>query len=575
MKLVRKILIMVLSFVMIVQVAATFYACSPDKIIKDESVVNIRVYKGGYGAEYIYALKEKFENAFADEGYKVQILTPSFDLHGNVALTELAQGNAATGVDLYMTAGVFIRNVEERGDYGLLVEDLTEEVWNKPAIKFDGTEEDVLIKDKVPTGILPYVTDQNGNMLGFNYMQSVGGMVVNIKKLAKYGITELPRTTDEMFNIFDKIYLGANGIPNSEQSTTFPITYVSGTNGYTTSFVETLFAQYEGLKGYKDYYALRDSEGNDMVANGYEKMKSQGLLEMLKVAYRTFDVRIAAYGSITQGVDQAQSKIMKDSDGAIFMCNGDWMFNEVKLNYKDNLHDIAFMNFPVISALGKLLFGADSEYILNDTDSDALLSYIIELVDERKTIDEIISLVKANNAIEIAKSDVERVAEARGIYYTRGVDAIAYVAKDALGKKPAMAFLRMFASDDFSPLFNNFTNGISAFAKYDEHALESEYDYINQVGRITTNPYVSLIRTQVTGFRQRLGLGGLLPSTYHLSTSIGAEGISMFNGKGDYKPAPNNTPAVYNNAAQIKWNNEYTYAVNNWSKWKEAAGITE
>lgn len=546
--------------------------CKPDETIRNEKVVNIRVYKGGYGSDYIYELKEKFEAAFADEGYTANILTPSFDMHGNVALTELAQGNAETGVDLYMVGGVFVRDVEETGDYGLLVEDLTEEVWNKPAIRFDGTEEDIPIKEKVPEGILPYVTDSKGNMLGFNYMQSAAGMVVNTRKLAQYGITDLPRTTDEMFEAFDKIYLGANGIPNSETSGTFPITYVSGTNGYTTSFLEALFAQYEGIKGYEQYYSFTDSEGNERIDDGYEMFKSQGLLEMLKVAYRTFDVRIAAYGSTTQGVDQAQAKIMKESGGAVFMCNGDWMYNEVKLNYSNELDDIAFMNFPVISALGTLLFGSDTKYGLDAQASDELLSYIIGLVDQRKSIDEIISTVKAEKQIELDRSDAERVAVARGTYYSRGIDTIAYIPKDAKGKEPAIAFLRMFASDDFAPIFTRSTNGVSAFVT--DASQQFDIEYVNQVYRVMTNPYVNIIRTQNRGLRQRMNVGGLLPSTYHISSSINSEGISMFDGKGNYKPAPDNTPEVYYKAAELKWQKEYTYAVEQWPTWQRNAGIT-
>lgn len=552
----------------VLSAAFVMTGCKRDKTVVDEKVVNVRVYKGGYGADYIYELKKYFEAAYADEGYKVNILTPSFDMSLNVALTEMAQGNAETGVDLYFTGGVFVNQVSEDGEYGLLVEDLTEEVWNKPAIKFDGTEEDVNIIDKIPEGVEPYLTDSKGRKLGFNYMQSVGGMVVNTRKLAKYGL-ELPKTTNELFECFDAIYLGANGIPNSEESTTFPITYVSGTNGYTTCFLEAMMAQYEGLKNYNKFYSMLNDDGSEMIDDGYEVFKMDGLKEMLKVAYRTFDNRIAAYGSTTQSVDQAQAKMMKDGNDAVFMCNGDWMLNEVKMNYKNALNDISFINFPVISALGIKLFGSGTDYNMSDEQCDELLSYIVGLVDENKSIDEIIAAVKSEKNVTITEYEAGAIAEARGIYYSRGVDLMAYVTKDAVGKEPAMALLRMYASDDFSKVVTKTTNGLSAFARADDY--ETEYSFVDDVVNIVTNRYTSIIRTQSSGLRRKLGLNGLTPTTYHIPVAIVGENVSMFDGKGHI--ADGKTEDVYWEAAQARFDNEYDNAVTKWPTWLSNAGI--
>jgi hypothetical protein len=132
------------------------------------------------------------------------------------------------------------------------------------------------------------------------------------------------------------------------------------------------------------------------------------LLEMMKVAYRTFDWLIAAPGSLAQGVDQAQSKIMSNNmDDAVFMLNGDWMLNEVKLNYSTKLNDIDFINFPVISAVGQKVFGAGTAYNFDDAKCEELLSYIVGLVDENKDIDEIIASVKTEKGVEIAEADAK------------------------------------------------------------------------------------------------------------------------------------------------------------------------
>jgi ABC-type glycerol-3-phosphate transport system substrate-binding protein len=40
-----------------------------DSTVVDESTVTVRLYKAGFGDEFIYELKQKFEAAYADKGY--------------------------------------------------------------------------------------------------------------------------------------------------------------------------------------------------------------------------------------------------------------------------------------------------------------------------------------------------------------------------------------------------------------------------------------------------------------------------------------------------------------------------
>lgn len=565
----KKILSFLLCLLTIMSLFLVSAGCSKDKIIVDEKVINVRVFRGGYGVDWIYELKEKFEATYAEEGYKVNILTPSYDSKGNNVLTELFMGNERTGVDLYFTTDLRVRSVGPDGDYGVVVEDIRETVWNKPAIGFDGKEETLLIKDKAVKGIEPHMSDGD-NMYGFNWVQSVGGLVVNTRKLSRYGLT-LPRTTNEMLHCFDTIYRGTtyngNVIENSEKTTTFPITYVSGTSGYTTVMLNTLLAQYEGIANFNEFWSM-NANGQKMINDGYEVFNMEGITEMLEVAYRTFDPKIAAYGSQTQGVDQAQAKIMKDGHDAIFMCNGDWMLNEVKLNYRNNLHDIEFINFPVISTLGIKLFGSGTRLNLNDADCDALLSYIVGLVDENKTIEQIISAVSQNKSITITADEAERVAEARGLYFSRGVEMVAYIAKDANAKEPAELLLRMFASNDFSKIFAQTTNGTSPYA-YDIE-IDTPFKFVQQASNIAQNRYVQIITSGVSGLRREMSLGTMFPQIPHIPTAIVGNGISMYDGKGGI--LPNITESIYRNAAEIMQQSEYNNAKNRWNTWKTNAG---
>ena len=538
-----------------------------DKIVRSESVVNVRVYKGGYGADWIYELKRRFEALYADEGYKMNILQPSVDNGGVVVLNELAAGNAKSGVDLYFTTGNPVDTVTD-GDYGMLVEDITQTVMNKPAIKYDGTLESVNIADKMSPETLNYMRGSDGNIYGFNWVQSVAGFAVNTKKLAKYGL-ELPRTTDELFNCFDVIYKGTthNGvtIPNSETSKTFPITYSYG-NKYNNCLLNVMIAQYEGKERYAKFYSMQNDDGTDMKTDGYKVFEMDGVLEMLKIAYRAFDVRVASYGTTSQGLDAAQAQIMKESgDNAVFIANGDWMLNEVKLNYR-NLNDIGFINFPVVSALGTKLFGSGTSYNLSTDKCEELLSYIIGLVDENKSVDEIIAAVQQNKSVSLDAESAQTIAEARGVYYSRGIEHQGYIAKGARAKDLAELVLRMYASEDFSKDFAKYSNGTSPYAT--EINNETEYEFVRQASAIAVNKYADIL-SPLTGFRKKMGLSNILTSMPNIPVTVGSQQISMYN-----NGAQTGTPSVYYDAAQTAFETEKTNTQSNWSTWLTQRGIS-
>lgn len=540
-----------------------------DEVIKDGKTVNVRMLKAGYGEEFIYELKDAFENAYKEEGYKVNVLTPMSDMRGNVALQEMARGNAATGVDLYIITDVKANEVGANGDYGVLAEDIRESVYGKPAIRYDGTEEDGTVGGKMKDDIKPYLEDGNGVLYGFNWSQSSAGLVVNTRKLNKYGITELPRTTNEMFDIFEKIYLGTNGIGNSVKTTTYPVTYVSGMSGYTTCAFWTWFSQYDSA-GYQEFLSMKDYEtGADMIEDGYEVFNSEALEEMLTLAYRSMDQRIAANGSTTQTLDQAQAKIMKDKNDAIFMFNGDWMLNEVKLNYRNYLNDIEFINTPVNSALGVKLF-CKQPYNLSETEADELLSLIANLADERKTVQEIVAAVKTEMNVDLSEADALTVANARGTVFTRGVEHMAYITKDSPNKNIAALLLRMMASDDFAKTFAEYANTATPYANIESIAEAVDYKFVRQAFNISTHPYYSPITAFQSGIRAQL-VSTQLPGVTHIASTIYKEVVSVYDGKGG--KIENAGLEVYRNAANKMMTDSYHFAATNWETWLKNAGL--
>ena len=515
--------------VIVLAIVLPLGGCSKEKIITDGRTVNIRVYKGGYGTTWIEKLKDKFEAAYAEEGYKINILAPSSDITGGTVLNELQSGNAVTGVDLYFAGACNLYAVTKQ--FGILVEDLTESVWNRVPINFDRSEEDVLIKNKVRPGMLPYVADEDtGTLYGYLWTSSVGGLAVNTKKLAEYGL-DLPRTSDELWNTFDKILRGTGEVGASTETGTFPFTYAPST-GYQMYLSSVWLAQYMGTDAFDRLIRFEDENGNEMLEDGYTLYDDDAFREVFRMMFRIFDQNVSAYGSTTQNVEQAQAKLVRGD--AVFMPTGDWMLNEVSLNYPNNLHDITLINVPVLSALGRKLFGENTAFRLNDANSDELLSEIVRLVDEEKTAEEIARLIKENKnfGYEIDVNSIQTVIDARGIYYEKGVEHNCYVAKDSPVKDIAALFLRMLASDDAIALFEAETNGSSPFGGKVKTETDNPYEFVRAASRISNRSVKHEVFNGTFGLRAKLSLPIFPKSGDTVAVKIANQLVSKYNENG-------------------------------------------
>ncbi|MBO5479929.1 MAG: carbohydrate ABC transporter substrate-binding protein [Clostridia bacterium] len=539
--------------------------------------------EGGNGSEWLYTLADKFEKAYQEEGYRVNVLEPSNDMAGTVALTDMARGVEETGTDMYFISGInSVDAVGEDGDYGVLAEDLAEIVFNQPAIGYDGEEESVLISSKIRADRMRYSIDKHGKAYGFQYNDTVSGLAVNMKKFNKYGL-ELPKTTNEFLQCMQTIYLGTDTVPNAENKKGhFPITYVGGNNGYVVSALSTWMAQYD-YDAYEQFWSMHetDAEGNviKMETNGYEVFKMKSVEEMLTVAYAAMDVRAAAYGSTTQGLDQAQAQVMKENGGAVMMFNGSWMMNEVKLNWKNQVNDITFIGVPVISALGTKLMGNGTSYNLSDEKCDEVLSFVIGLVDENKEIDEMITAVKEEfDGLTLSEAVVTEIARARGFVYVRGVEALGLINKNTPRKNIAALFLRMMASEDFAQTWYETANSAPVYSRNLDLSKAST-TFVREAVKISLNKYQVGITgpRNVNGLRESLGLRAIFTHTAHIPSTISTGAIvSMFDGKGNIgKDAKGNalTVQVYRDAAKKMQETEYNNAKKYWKDYYKNAGL--
>ena len=537
-----------------------------EKIVRDEKTINIRACIGGYGDSWLRSLADKFNEVYAEEGYKANVLASSTDLESKVAMKELYSKD--DWVDLYFVNvnNTMSQFTAEGGEYGQLVADLTDTVWNKPAINFNGKEESTtLISEKMRVALPDDVLKVNGRVYGFNTSNDIGGMIVNTAKLAKYGITRIPKTSNELFDTFELIYTGdeAQGIKGSLESQIYPVTFLGGDNGYPIHFVTAWQAQYAGISKYEQFYGYTDAEGNEMIENGYTVYDDESLEKMLEAMFNMYDKSFVALGSNNNTIDTAHMKLMSERGGAVFMADGNWAYNEIITNYQSTIDNLAFANVPVLSAVGVKLFGSATAYGFDDDKCEEILSWTIDRADEGKTAAQIVAEAKTVKNWDLQESDVTEVMKARGIYCSRSALAAgAFVAEKSQVKDICYLFLRMFASDDNATLYNRECNGFTAYMTDFSQAKDTPYN--KQCQAIVENGYATPVWMNATDLRLKVGHNNLIFPNSDLSfvsKIIGKQATIYNDGQktGD--------KALYTKNANDMLEEVRAYVRENWSEW--------
>ena len=493
----------ILKAVALLLAAATVFSASAcggkgENISSDENTLNVKIRSAGYGTTYIQKLKEQFEKTFAEEGYKINILAPDADLVSTNLYRDIYSDS---GIDLYYTSDVTAQD-GVAGEFGGLFEDISD-VFSKPAVKFDGTEESETIVSKLDEGLYnSFMYEGKYYMMPFAY--GTNGFAVNKKVLDDYGI-DIPRTTNEMFAAADVI------MKDASDTAVYPFTYSLSGNFYYTGAVAQWMAQYGGMKEFKEFTSFSVDNGDgtftDMTEDCYEVFATDSVYEMFKVLFKMYDPNMAALGSGQQDINGAQAQIMKGT--AVFYSVGDYFLNEERKRFEKYVDDVTFMNVPVISALGVKLFGKDSAYGLDDDKCDKILSAVIEHTDAGKSAEEIKALVDGEYSASLDIKDVQTIMERRG-YFRASTNAAIVVSAKSTKKELAKTFLRFAASREAGELFAEEAFTASPWAK--DVFRDSDNEYLRSVAAILAHPTARPYLTESTGYKKKMGLSGLFPA---------------------------------------------------------------
>ena len=477
---------------------------------KDPKTVNVKMTNAGYGSAWLKEIAEKFETLYASEGYKINVMTPQEGYANATALSEMGLG-AETGIDLVLTSGVYPEDVAS-GTYAGCAETLNDIYDSKP-INFDGSYGEKTLKELSESNSrrLKYGSDY----YDFYWYGAPSGLVVNKTVLAGYNITEMPRTTDELLGIYDAM------IPTAKSTGVYPVTW-AGDNayGYALNPLYTHTAQMMGVEAYDDFFALDSTQNEDgsVKADGWKIYQNEDFKPIIQTLTQLYDVLYSYPESETQKHDVAHSQLMMGR--AAFMFDGLYFYNEVKANFGSKLGDIDFLRTPVISALGVKLkldgSGADK------AKCDDILSYMIKLVDEEKTQEEIKTQTETQFSVTLTDEQVKWVWEARRTG-SCNYQADAYVIKGSGKADIAKLFLRMLASEDAAKVqvkygMPNAYTQVDAPADVDQF-LKSGYTIAKQNGyNVSSVMYVDSVRKGANIF---LLFGEMASIARDISAAIG------------------------------------------------------
>lgn len=475
-----------------------FTACGGKKVVNDGKTITVKAFKAGYGTTWLYKVKEKFEAVYKDKGYKVDILKPDNSLKGSGALADM-RNSKKTGVDVYFVQSVDVASALD-AEYGACVLDISD-VYDLPAIKFDGTEEDVKISQKIDSTYDASIKS-GSNYYSFMWASSPCGLIVNTKVLSDYGLT-VPKTTDELFECFTAIYEGNGEKKGSKETGVYPFAW-AGNNayGYALYSLYTNLGQILGRDQYEKFLSLQqgDTVTQEDITNGKAMYDNDDIYSSVGIMMREFNTLTSVAGSVNDRHTTAHYNVL--TGRCAFIPDGEFFFQEAKVNYEQYLENVAFMNVPVNSDLGvKLKLDGTGK---DRAKCDDILSYVIDLVDEGKTAEQIIIAVSNEKRAEVSAEQIEAIAEARLCYYERK-DHNAYISKWTDAPEAAKLFLRMCASDDFGDLFNETAYGYAPYSRKNEPT--SQYKFVNDcLSLVARDGAWGVGKLDSTGLRKAAGI---------------------------------------------------------------------
>lgn len=519
---------------------ASLASCGGSNESEGSNVVQIRVYDAGFGTDWLHEIGNKFAEKFPGKSIKIVEESPS--VPSKVA-NEI-QNPKNNNIDLYFDSGANLTDIIGksqsvlRSDTETLLEPL-DDVFNSKALSSEGKEEGETIKARMFEGYEETssyhgkITKWQNKIYKLPWADAATGVFMNRAILNKYNL-EAPITSNDFKNVIETIA--------SHTSTDHIYPYAwAGNNapGYWSYLFSTWFAQYSGVENFKNFMKLDPTGEGNMTTikdRGFQVYQDQGILKALDGMHDILNINYSPNGSASDTHIKAQTKFATGE--CAFMIDGDWLLNEMKKNYFDQIKEIEMIKTPVLSSI---IERPECATIADDAELKALV----------KSIDAG-SKALSGDGFDVDQTAFNKVYEARSIHNCIGINHDMIIPSYADAKETAKLFIRFMYSNEGCRIFRN-----KAYAnlplKYTTEAGDADNPFIRSVDAINNSDKVYIIsgEAKLNDNRQRAG-------------------ILLFN-KTDFAH-PNTFAIMMQDPA--KWtaerifNDEYEFVQSKWSSWK-------
>ncbi len=369
--------------------------------------IEIAVWNSGIGVEWLENIIESFEKKY-----------PQY----NVTFSESSNVNtviASLGMEDIDTTDLYFSYVSREYDAMEPLDDILETTA-------DGDQKP--LKDKINSSYLSGVQSQDGHYYSLTWSGGPLGIVYNTKMFEEAGITQLPRTTDELTLVCDSL---------KSYGVTPLCHFVQG--GYYTYMTQVFMAQYDGIDYYiNNFYSCKDETGKSPSKSVLTK--KDGRYYALKAYEKFITPEYVLAGSNSKSHTEIQTEFLNDK--AAMMFNGSWLSYEMRnIGSSDKF---AVMQTPVLSSI------KDKLSTIND---DKLLRKVITAVDQisegKKQLSDYASGedYKIGDTV-ISKADWEYVTAARNTVASNYAGHGAFIPNYSNSKEGAKEFLKYFYSDE-------------------------------------------------------------------------------------------------------------------------------
>lgn len=370
--------------------------------------IEIAYWNSGLGTAWLEAMIEGFEKKYPE--YNV-----TYSQSASVSAVVSAEGlEDIDTVDLYLAINDYSTSSREPLD------DVLESVPEG---------ETKTIREKLNPNYLALEQNADGHVYSLSYGGGIIGLVYSIELFEKAGITQLPRTTDELALVCDTLH--KKGIT--------PICHFKD-GGYYDFLSEAFFSQYNGMDYYlNNFYGCKDENGNEDISLDLLTRKD-GRYETLKAYEKFVKPEYVLTGSNTSDHTFMQTEFLYGK--CAMMVSGSWLSNEMEES--GGAENFVMMKLPVISSITDNL-----ETVKKESQLRKVITAVDNVTDGSKSVDD---YKQGDNYViddlTISAADWEAVRKARNTMAANHSGDSAYIPSYSNAKEGAKEFLKYLYSDE-------------------------------------------------------------------------------------------------------------------------------